>query len=222
MSVTETQAWDEVIRLVVEAVCREVGTIDSLPDHTLSIPLEVSNRHCHLTRETFEALFGTGQQLTPIRWLSQPSEFACKENVTVISSSMRVLEGVRIVGPYRKYDQVELSLTDGFHLGLDLPTRLTGDLEDSPPITLAGPQRAITLKEGAIRAARHVHMSSSDAERFRLRDGEKIDIEVFGPNELVFRQVVVRVTSQGKLACHINTDEANAAGIRGTGYGRIV
>ncbi|MGQ9472794.1 MAG: phosphate propanoyltransferase [Candidatus Caldatribacteriaceae bacterium] len=222
MSTSEDQVWEEVIRIIVEAVNRELGIVCALPGHSFSIPVEVSNRHCHLTRETFELLYGKGKQLTPIRQLSQVGEFACQETVTVISPSMRILEKVRIVGPWREKDQVELSFADGFYLGLELPTRLSGDVADSPPVTLVGPQRAITLKEGAIRAARHLHLSPEEAKQFQLQNGDKVDIEVSGPNGLIFREVIVRVSSTGRLAFHIDTDEANAAGIKGTGFGRLI
>lgn len=222
MSVSEKEAWEEIIRLVVETVSRELSILDTLPGHSFSIPVEVSNRHCHLTRETFELLYGKGQQLTPIRQLSQVGEFACKETVTVVGPNMRFLENVRIVGPWRKHDQVELSFTDGFYLGLELPTRLSGDIVDSPPVTLVGPKQAVTLKEGAIRAARHLHLGPEEAQQFQLRNGDKVDIEVPGTNGLVFREVIVRVSPTGRLAFHIDTDEANAAGIKGTGFGRLV
>ncbi len=223
MSAPETQLWEEIIQSVAEVVSRELDVILALSAPSSSIPVEVSNRHCHLTPSTFEALYGKGKELKPIRWLSQPGEFAAQETVAVIGPGMRALERVRIVGPFREHDQVELSFTDAFYLGYeDFPTRLSGDIVDTPPITLIGPQGAVTLKEGAIRAARHLHMSPQDAEKWGMKNGERIDIELPGQNGLVLRGVIVRVSPRGKLACHIDTDEANAAGVKGTAFGRIV
>ena len=119
----------------------------------------------HLTREALDALFGQNYQLTKVRDISQPGEFASDEKVTLVSSKMRVIEGVRIVGPVRAYNQAELTVTDSFILGLSLPTRLSGDVTGSQPITMVGPKGAINLPEGAIRAARHIHMTPEDAEK---------------------------------------------------------
>ncbi len=222
MSVSENRL-EEVIKLVAEAVSRELDTVITSSISSPSILVEVSNRHCHLTKSTFEALYGKGRELTPIRWLSQPGEFAAQETVAVVGPGMRALERVRIVGPFREHDQVELSFTDAFYLGFeDLPTRLSGDIADTPSITLIGPRSAVTLKEGAIRAARHLHMLPEDAEKWGMRNGERVDIELPGVNGLILRGVIVRVSPRSKLACHIDTDEANAAGVKGTTFGRIV
>ncbi|MGQ9623613.1 MAG: phosphate propanoyltransferase [Candidatus Caldatribacteriaceae bacterium] len=219
---SKTREWEEIIELVVEAVSRELRLPLAPPGDISTVPVEVSNRHCHLTRETFELLYGKGKELTPIRELSQRGEFACQETVVIVGPNMRSIEGVRILGPWRKFDQVELSFTDGFYLGIDLPVRLSGDVAGSAPITLVGPKGSVTLKEGAIRALRHLHASPEEAQRFGLKDGEKIDIEISGPNGVIFRNVIVRVSPSGRLAFHIDTDEANAAGVKGQGIGRIV
>lgn len=219
---SKTREWEEIIELVVEAVSRELRLPLAPPSDISTVPVEVSNRHCHLTRETFELLYGKGRELTPIRELSQQGEFACQETVVVVGPNMHSIEGVRILGPWRKFDQVELSFTDGFYLGMDLPVRLSGDVAGSAPITLVGPRGSVTLREGAIRALRHLHASPEEAQRFGLKDGEKIDIEIPGPNGVIFRNVIVRVSPSGRLAFHIDTDEANAAGVKRTSIGRIV
>lgn len=223
MGIPEREIWEEIVKTVAEALSEELKlSKTTLEDGSFQVPVEVSNRHCHLTKETFEILFGKGKQLTPIRSLSQLGEFACEETVAVIGKNMRMLEKVRIVGPWRNYDQVELSFTDGFYLGLELPTRLSGDIANSSPITLVGPQGIIALKEGAIRAARHLHLSPEEAERFKLKNGDRVSVEIPGQNGLILNQVIVRVGPTGRLACHIDTDEANAAGLRGKGIGRVI
>lgn len=218
----EAREWDELIEFIVEAVSRELRVTSGTSCDDFCIPVEVSNRHCHFTRETFEVLYGKGKEMTPIRELSQIGEFACQETVTIVGPNMRSIEGVRILGPFRKFDQVELSFTDGFYLGMELPVRLSGDVAGSASITVVGPKGSVALREGAIRAARHLHASPDEAKRFGLKDGDKIEIEVPGPIGVVFRNVVVRVSPTGRLAFHIDTDEANAAGVKRVSVGRIV
>ena len=213
---------DDLVAYIAEIVVQELQGAPEAPGGAFTIPVEVSNRHCHLTRETFEVLYGRGKELTPLRELSQRGEFAAQETVTLVGPNMRSIEGVRILGPFRKFDQVELSFTDGFYLGMDLPVRLSGDVAGSAPITIVGPKGSVTLKEGAIRAMRHLHASPEEAKRLGLRDGEKIAIEVPGPIGVVFQNVIVRVSPNGRLAFHIDTDEANAAGVKRRGLGRIV
>jgi len=213
---------DDLVAYIAEIVVQELQGTPGAPGGAFTIPVEVSNRHCHLTRETFEVLYGKGKELTLLRELSQRGEFAAQETVTLVGPNMRSIKGVRILGPFRKFDQVELSFTDGFYLGMDLPVRLSGDIAGSPPITIVGPKGSVTLKEGAIRAMRHLHASPEEAKRLGLRDGEKIAIEVPGPIGVVFQNVVVRVSPNGRLAFHIDTDEANAAGVKRQGLGRIV
>lgn len=223
MDIPEREIWEEIAKTVAKVLSEEFKfSKATLESGSFQVPVEVSNRHCHLTKETFEILYGKERRLTPIRALSQLGEFACEETVAVIGRNMRMIERVRIVGPWRKYDQVELSFTDGFYLGLDLPTRLSGDIANSSPITLVGPQGVVALKEGAIRAARHLHLSPEEAEHFQLKNGDRVSLEIPGPNGLILSQVIVRVSPTGRLACHIDTDEANAAGLRGKGIGKVI
>ncbi|MCX7730925.1 MAG: phosphate propanoyltransferase [Candidatus Caldatribacterium sp.] len=222
MADRKTQDVSELVTYIAEIVVRELGSTPKTPQEDLSVPVEVSNRHCHLTRETFEILYGKGKELTLLRELSQRGEFAAQETVTLVGPNMRAIEGVRVLGPFRKFDQVELSFTDGFYLGMELPVRLSGDVAGSAPITIVGPKGSVTLKEGAIRAMRHLHASPEEAKKLGLKDGDRIAIEVAGPIGVVFRNVVVRVSPNGRLALHIDTDEANAAGIKRQGVGRIV
>jgi len=134
---------------------------------------------------------------------------------------MRMIEGVRIVGPVRAYSQAELTVTDGYTLGLSLPTRLSGDVVGSQSITMIGPKGAINLPEGAIRAARHIHMTPEDAEKYQVKNNQRVKVETEGENGVIFKDVIIRVSNKCKLAFHIDIEEANAANVQGTTYCRI-
>lgn len=177
------------------------------------VPIAVSARHVHLTREALDALYGKGHELTRERDLSQPGEFAAAECLTVIGSRMRSIEGVRILGPLREYTQVELARTDGVSLGLDLPVRESGKLSGSSPVVLVGPKGAVSLSEGAIRPTRHLHVNEEEAALLGLRDGESVSVRVPGRKALLFENVVVRVKPSFKLEMHLDTDDANAADV---------
>ncbi|MBP7933132.1 MAG: acetate/propionate family kinase [Phycisphaerae bacterium] len=183
------------------------------------IPIEVSAHHLHLTQEHVEALFGQGHQLTRQSDLSQPGQFACEEQVTLVGPRGRV-ERVRVLGPVRKATQVEIAMTEQFKLGIHPPIRESGDLKDTPGITLEGPAGRLTIDKGVICALRHIHMTPEDALRYGVRDKFTVRVRVPGDRELVFGDVRVRVDPSFRLAMHIDTDEGNAAGIRTgmTGY----
>ena len=176
--------------------------------------VEVSARHVHVTKETLETLFGAGYELTPIKDLSQPGQFACKEQLTIIGPSLRPIEGVRVLGPVRKESQVEISRTDSFTLKVKPPVRESGDIKGSAPITIVGPKGIVTLKEGCIIANRHIHMSLEDGERFGIKDNEYVDIDAFGERKTRFFDVQVRVHKDFRLEMHLDTDDANAAGLK--------
>lgn len=184
------------------------------------IPLEVSAHHVHLAQEHVEALFGPGYQLTPDIELSQPGQFTCKEQVNLIGPKGRV-DRVRVIGPARKVTQVEVAMTEQFRLGILPPIRESGDVEQSPGITLEGPAGAISIQKGVICALRHIHMSPEDALRFGLRDRYRVRVKVEGDRELIFGDVLVRVNPDFRLAMHIDTDEANAANIKAGAVGFI-
>jgi acetate kinase len=162
-----------------------------------------------------ELLFGKGHTLTPEHELSQPGQFACKESVNLVGPKGRV-DRVRVLGPVRKETQVEIAMTEQFKLGIHPPIRESGDLENTPGITIEGTAGSVTIPRGVICALRHIHMSTEDALRFGLRDKFKVRVRVEGERELIFGDVLIRVNPQFKLAMHIDTDEANAANI-GTG-----
>ncbi len=183
------------------------------PSEKLLVPVSVSGRHIHMTREVVESLFGKGHELGVYRKLSQPGEFAATEQVTVVGPSGRAIEKVRVLGPPRKFTQVELSRSDGMRLGLDLPVRRTGDLSGSPGITVIGPAGTVVLSHGAICATRHVHMTEEDARTFGLRDGQIVRARFGGERGLTFDNVLIRVSDRFALDFHLDTDDSNSAGI---------
>ena len=183
-----------------------------------SIPVGISNRHIHLSREHVDILFGKGYQLTKLKDLSQPGQFACKEQLTIIGPSMRAIEGVRVLGPERKASQVEISRTDSYVLKVKPPVRESGDIKGSSPITVIGPRGIVTLNEGCIIANRHIHMSVDEAAAFGVQDGEYVDIELFGERKTLFYDVQIRAHKDFRLEMHIDTDDANAAGVA-NGFG---
>lgn len=177
------------------------------------IPIAVSARHCHLTAETFGFLFGENATPTPEYDLSQPGQFACVERVSLVGPRDRI-DNVRVLGPLRSVDQVEISRTDEFRLGVDAPVRNSGQVTGSAPITLEGPSGTVRLNEGLICARRHVHMQPDDARHFGVTDGDQVAISVVGgERDLTFGDVQIRVSEQYRLEMHIDTDEANAAEI---------
>ncbi|MBQ6885539.1 MAG: phosphate propanoyltransferase [Clostridia bacterium] len=181
--------------------------------NTDTVPVGVSNRHIHLSTTDLETLFGKGYELTPIKDLSQPGQFACKETLTIVGPSLRPIENVRVLGPVRKASQVEISRTDSFTLKVKPPVRESGDIAGSAPVTIIGPKGVVTLKEGCIIANRHIHMSTDEGAQFGLSDGQYVDVEVEGARRTKFYDVQVRVHKDFRLEMHIDTDDANAAGI---------
>lgn len=201
--------------LIKEAVLKE------LKDETLntsnneqSIPVGVSARHVHVTREHLDVLFGKGHELKKMKEL-MGGQFAAEERVTIVGANLRVMENVRILGPERKVTQVEVSKTDARKLGLNAPIRESGDIKGSMPITIVGPKGALRLEEGCIVAQRHIHMSSDDAKRFGVSDRQIISVKTGeGVRKGLLSNVLVRVHDTYTLEMHIDTDEANGLGIK--------
>ncbi len=202
-------AYDDA--LVKEIVSRIMAQCEEAEDG--DIPVGVSNRHIHLSTEHLEILFGKGYELTPFKDLSQPGQYACKELLTIVGPSLRPIEKVRVLGPVRSASQVEISRTDSFVLKVKPPVRESGDIAGSAPITIIGPKGIVTLKEGCIIANRHIHMSEDEGKTFGLKDGDYVNIEANGERKTTFYDVQVRVNKAFKLEMHIDTDDANAAGI---------
>ena len=182
--------------------------------------VEVSAHHIHLTQEHVEALFGPGHQLTKHADLSQPGQYACKEQLAIIGPKGRI-ERVGVLGPARKYTQVEIAMTAQFKVGVYPPIRESGDIVDSPGCTLEGPAGSVKLERGVICAFRHVHMTPADALRYGVRDKSAVRVRITGDRELVFGDVLVRVSPSFALALHIDADEANAANVQTGAQGYI-
>jgi acetate kinase len=182
--------------------------------------VEVSAHHIHLTQEHVEALFGKGHQLTKHSDLSQPGQYACKEQLAIVGPKGRI-ERVRVLGPARKYTQVEIAMTEQFRLGVHPPIRESGDIADTPGCTLESPKGSVKLDGGVICALRHVHMAPEDALRYGVRDKSVVRVRISGDRELVFGDVLVRVDPSFALAMHIDTDEANAANVQTGAQGYI-
>ncbi|MGB3799242.1 MAG: acetate/propionate family kinase, partial [Lewinella sp.] len=178
-----------------------------------AIPVAISARHCHLTRATLNQLFGEDYELTVKKWLSQPGQFAANETVTVVGPKNQ-LERVRILGPLRSVDQVEISRTDEFFLGIDAPVRESGKVENTPGCRLIGPKGELDLEDGLICAWRHIHMTPADASRFGVKDRDVVEVAIRNDDRgLTFGNVLVRVSPDYLLEMHIDTDEGNAAEI---------
>jgi putative phosphotransacetylase len=178
------------------------------------IPLGISNRHIHLTPETFHKLFGENAEFETMRPLYQPGEFASKHTLTVVGPKLRSIPSVRILGPLRKYDQVEVSLTDAIFLGVAPPVTNSGELENAVPLTLVGPNSSVYLKKCSIVANRHIHMTNKDAEKFGVKNGDFCKVKISGEKSTVFENVLIRTNDNWRLQIHLDTDDANAANVR--------
>lgn len=208
---------DKIAELILE-VLKEKGLGGK---EEKEIPIGISNRHIHLCQEDLETCFGDDYKLTPVKDLSQPGQFACKETMTICGPK-GAIEKVRILGPVRRETQIELLSADNFKLGIKAPVRLSGDLKDSAPVTLVGPKGSVNLARGGIVAQRHIHMTAEDAEALDVHDGEIVSIESDGSRGGIYRNVIVRVTNTSALDCHIDTEEANAMGITSASKIKIV
>ena len=199
------------ISAITEAVLK---AIENTSTDDGEIPVGISNRHIHLSKEHVETLFGAGYELTPCKELSQPGQYACKELLTIVGPSLRPIEKVRVLGPVRSASQVEISRTDAYTLKVAPPVRESGKIEGSAPITIIGPKGIVTLKEGCIIANRHIHMSLADGEKFGVKDNDYVDVDAFGERRTRFFDVQVRVHKDFRLEMHLDTDDANAAGLK--------
>ena len=202
-----------VERLVRQAIGRRLGNGQAGTNGKPSAPklvVNISARHCHVTQEDLERLFGKGQQLTPFKPLYQDGFFAAQETVTIIGPRHRMIPNLRILGPCRDHSQVELAFTDAISLGLDVPVRRSGDHRDSPGCYLLGPAGMIELPRGVIRHERHVHMGPADAAHYGVQDGDRLHLRVTSTCSAVLHDLLCRLAPAAKLEVHLDTDEGNA------------
>lgn len=204
----EQQLVDEIARLVAEQLKNSVDVYNPADE----IPIGISARHVHLSREDVETLFGKGYQLNKKKEL-MGGQFAAQECVTIVGTKLRAIENVRVLGPERSQSQVEVAKTDAIRLGLNPPVRQSGDLAGSAPIAMVGPKGVVYLKEGCIVAKRHIHMSPADAARYGVKDKQVVKVRFESGRGGVFEDVVIRVHDTFTLEMHIDTDEANGLGI---------
>src|SRR5262245_418410 len=204
-----------VEHLVRQAVYARLGkTLPRAASAPSPLVVNVSARHCHLTQEAVETLLGKGCQLQVHKWLYQEGQFAAQETVTLIGPRSRVISNLRILGPCRSLNQVELAYTDGIALGFDLPLRISGDIKGTLGCMLMGPAGFFEIPEGVIRALRHVHMSPTDADYYGVKAGDAMKLKIGGPCGLSLDKMLVRVDKSFKLEVHIDTDEGNACNLQ--------
>jgi len=186
----------------------------------LQVPVGISNRHVHLSRTDMDTLFGPGSALRRKKAMKQPGQFAAEETVT-LKGPKGALSKVRVLGPLRPETQVEISIADGFVLGIKPPLRMSGQLDDTPGVEIIGPQGSVKTTQGVIAAMRHIHMPVETAAQFGLRNGEVVDVEVGGERGGVLRQVVVRATGDSVTEMHVDVEEANAFSLQNDELVRI-
>ncbi|HBT49838.1 MAG: Phosphate propanoyltransferase [Caldanaerobacter subterraneus] len=212
---------EEMAQVILKKI-KEYEEIERIKDtKKIEVPINVSGRHVHLSQEHIEALFGKGYTLTPIRDLMQPGEFAAKETVIVVGPK-GILQSVRVLGPARKKTQVEVSKTDCYTLGLEAPVRDSGNHEGTPGCIIVGPVGAVKIEDGVIVAMRHVHMPKSLAEKIGIKDKDLLKVEAGEERKVIFENVLARVSEKFVLEMHVDTDEANAAGIKSQAKGYIL
>ena len=201
--------------LVREQIYSKMGL--SLPAQAQApsaLVVNVSARHCHLSPAAVETLFGPGHQLRPHKWLYMEGQYAAAETVTLIGPRSRVISNLRILGPCRDFNQVELAYTDAVALGFDIPLRMSGDIEGTPGCMLMGPAGFLKMDQGVIRAAPHAHMHPDDAAFYGVKHLDLMKLRVHGDCPVTFDNLIVRVDDSFKLEVHIDTDEGNACGLK--------
>lgn len=185
-----------------------------------TVPVGVSARHIHLSKEHIAILFGEGYELTPMKSLSQPGQYAAEEIVT-IEGPKGIMNKVRILGPARGNTQIEISKTDSFQLGIYPPVRESGNIAGTPGMKVKGPKGEVDLTEGVIVAARHIHFHTDEANAWGIANKQTLKVQLNGERPLIFTDVIARVSEHYALDMHIDTDEANAAGVK-TGDSAVI
>lgn len=200
----------DIVRQITRMVVEELRKQRRLER---SAPIGVSNRHVHLDRADMDALFGPGSELTVKKMLGQPGQYAAEETVT-IRGPKGELRRVRVLGPLRSKTQVEISIADGFTLGVKPPVRESGRLENTPGVEIIGPHGSVTKDGGVIAALRHVHMTPEDAAKLGFQDGQYVQARIDGLRGAILCNVLVRISDKYALEMHIDVEEANALGVR--------
>lgn len=208
-----SKEYEVLMQALLKAV--QEASKENVASTAAGVPVGISNRHIHLSQADLDQLFGAGYQLTPMKELSQPGQFACKETVTICGPK-GAIEKVRVLGPVRKETQIEIVAGDCFKLGVKAPAKLSGDLAGTPGITVVGPKGSVQTAQGLIVAQRHIHMEPADAQAYGVQDGQIVKIRVGGLRGGIYDNVAIRVTTSSKLECHLDTEEANAMGVAGT------
>lgn len=203
---------EQLVQAITKMVIEQLSNSGAETACDERIPIGISARHVHLTQEHVEELFGKGYQLTKKKEL-MGGQFASNELVTLVGTKLRAIENVRILGPCRKASQVEISKTDCIKLGVKAPIRESGKIEGSAPIAIVGPKGVVYLEEGCIVAKRHIHMSTEDAKRFGVTNGQSVKVRFDNDRGGVMEDVIIRVDPTFTLEMHIDTDEANGLGI---------
>ena len=207
---------ERVVRQMVRQQFAErlqAGEMQLSAAYTPNLVVNISARHVHISPADLEKLFGPGAELTVYRWLYQPGEFAAEQRVTIIGPRRKAIENVRILGPTRKQTQVEVSFTDAVALGVEAPLRPSGKIEGSPGCLILGPAGVLELKEGVIRAERHVHMAPSDAAVYGVSDQQYIKLKVVSDCATTYDHLLCRVSDNVLLEVHLDTDEGNACNL---------
>ena len=208
-----SKEYEVLMQALLKAV--QEASKENVASTAAGVPVGISNRHIHLSQADLDQLFGAGYQLTTMKELSQPGQFACKETVTICGPK-GAIEKVRVLGPVRKETQIEIVAGDCFKLGVKAPAKLSGDLAGTPGITVVGPKGSVQTAQGLIVAQRHIHMAPADAQAYGVQDGQIVKIRVGGLRGGLYDNVAIRVTTSSKLECHLDTEEANAMGVAGT------
>jgi propanediol utilization protein len=212
--------YEAILKILLEALQTNQPQTQVIED-TKEIPIGISNRHIHLSQKDLDLLFGADYQLTKIKELSQPGQFACKELVTICGPN-GAIEKVRILGPVRSKTQVEILEGDCYKLGMTTDAKLSGDLSGTPGITVIGPKGSVQTKEGLIVAQRHIHMTLEDAKGFDVQDGQIVSIQINGLRGGIYNNVAIRANNESALECHIDTEEANAMKINSSSKIKLI
>lgn len=204
-----------VERLVREAVRQRLGRdgASASAGRKPDLRVNISARHMHITQQDLETLFGPGSKLTVFKPLYQEGQFASEQTVTIIGPRHRTITNLRILGPCRPENQIELAFTDSIAMGIDLPVRMSGKIKDTPGVIVLGPKGHIEMKQGVIRAQRHAHMSPTDAAYYGVKQGDAMKLRVESNCPIVLEDVIARIDPAFKLEVHLDTDEGNACNL---------